>query len=157
MRNQAHRAECNAAALYVAIELSAQEWWLTMSATLGGRRWRRRVAPGDVDAVRRELGRGRSVCGVPATAPRPGLQRGLVARFLLRAAHRGSGVRRLPARTEAGDEHARTTQEIALPGDATAPSPRALRGEGSLRRRILSRSFYVVDISLAHRSRTSVT
>lgn len=68
MSSQTHRAECNAV-LYVAIELSTREWWLTMSREIGGRRWRRRVTPGDPEALRRELVRGRTVCGLPATAP----------------------------------------------------------------------------------------
>jgi transposase len=69
MSSATHRAECNAAAVYVAIELSTREWWLTMSGAMGGRRWRRRVAPGDVVGLRRELARGRRECGVAPMAP----------------------------------------------------------------------------------------
>jgi transposase len=70
MRSLTHRDEqCNPPALYVAVELSTREWWLTMTATVGGRRWRRRVTPGDVAGLQRELTQGRRACGLDATAP----------------------------------------------------------------------------------------
>lgn len=42
-----HPAESTAAVLYVALELGATEWQLTVSASVDGRRHRARMAPGD--------------------------------------------------------------------------------------------------------------
>ena len=38
MTSTTHRSECSAAALYVALELSAAEWGMTMGTTPGGGR-----------------------------------------------------------------------------------------------------------------------
>lgn len=45
MRNTTHRHEFTASALYVACELGAKEWLLTMSAAPDGRRQRARIQP----------------------------------------------------------------------------------------------------------------
>ena len=68
MTSTTHRPECTAA-LYMAVELSAREWWLTMAATPGGARHRARVAPGDLGAVTRAVAAAQRRCGLPATAP----------------------------------------------------------------------------------------
>lgn len=69
MTNPAHRAQSTAAALYVAIELSAKEWLLTMSTAAAARRQRVRVRPGDVPAVQRALTEGKQRAGLAADAP----------------------------------------------------------------------------------------
>ncbi len=69
MTRTAHRGESTAAALYVAIELSATEWLLTMSTTAAAKRQRIRVRPGDVAAVRRALAEGGARAGLAADAP----------------------------------------------------------------------------------------
>jgi transposase len=55
--------------LYVGIELSAREWWLTMSTGPAARRQRVRVRPGDRAAVLAALAQAKARCGVPDTAP----------------------------------------------------------------------------------------
>jgi transposase len=46
-----HRPECTAGALYVALELASKEWLLTMSIDAGATRQRKRVRPGDREAL----------------------------------------------------------------------------------------------------------
>ena len=55
MSSTTHQAECSAGPLCVAIELSATEWLLTMSATGEDRRQRARLAPGDREGWRRAV------------------------------------------------------------------------------------------------------
>jgi transposase len=55
MTSTTHRQESTAAALYVALELSTKEWWLTMSAAPDGRRQRARIRPGDREALTRAV------------------------------------------------------------------------------------------------------
>ena len=69
MTSPAHRDESTAAVLYVAIELSATEWLLTMSSGPQAARQRLRVRPGDVPAVTRALADGKCRAGLPAAAP----------------------------------------------------------------------------------------
>lgn len=67
--NTTHRAESSAAALYVAIELSAKEWLLTMSPAPDAPRQRVRVRAGDreaiVEAQRRAKARFMLAAGAP--------------------------------------------------------------------------------------------
>lgn len=70
MPDTTHPAECTPApALYVALELSAQEWLLTMSTGPAGRRQRARVAPGDSAAFARAVAAAKARLGVAAAAP----------------------------------------------------------------------------------------
>jgi transposase len=55
--------------LYVACELSAKEWLLTMSTAPDGRRERARVRPGDREAVQRVVAAAKARGGVAADAP----------------------------------------------------------------------------------------
>ena len=55
MTSTTHRHESTAAALYVACELSAKEWLLTMSIGAGAKRQRTRVRPGDREALLQAL------------------------------------------------------------------------------------------------------
>jgi transposase len=55
--------------LYVAIELSATEWLLTLSTAPAARRQRARLRPGDVGALTRALVEGRRRAGLAADAP----------------------------------------------------------------------------------------
>ena len=64
-----HRAESTAAALYVAVELSAKEWLLTMSAGASGRRQRVRVRPGDRGGLARAIVAVKTRLGVRGEAP----------------------------------------------------------------------------------------
>lgn len=64
-----HRAESTAAAWYVALELSAKEWLLTMSTGPDGRRQRARVRPGDRAGFERAMTTAQSRLGVAAAAP----------------------------------------------------------------------------------------
>jgi transposase len=64
-----HRPESSAAALYVACELSAKEWLLTMSPAPEGRRQRARIRPGDREAFDRALTSATARCGLAADAP----------------------------------------------------------------------------------------
>lgn len=66
MCSTTHRAECTAAALYVAIELSTREWLLTMSVGPEAQRYRVRVQPGDRAALEDALGRGQARFGLAA-------------------------------------------------------------------------------------------
>src|SRR5512138_433509 len=69
MRDTTHRSESIVAALYVAVELSATEWLLTMSTELGGRRQRARVQPGDRAAFERAIATAQRRLGVAAGTP----------------------------------------------------------------------------------------
>lgn len=69
MASTTHQAECTAAALYVAVELSTKEWLLTMTGGPEAPRYRVRVRPGDQAAVTRALAETKARCGLPATAP----------------------------------------------------------------------------------------
>jgi len=69
MTNPAHRPESSAAALYVAIELSAKEWWLTMSPAPDARRQRVRVRAGDRAALERALTEAKRRAGLGPEAP----------------------------------------------------------------------------------------
>lgn len=66
MCSTTHRAECTAAALYVAIELSTREWLLTMSVGPEATRYRVRVRPGDRAALEEGLRRGHARFGLGA-------------------------------------------------------------------------------------------
>jgi transposase len=69
MTNTTHQAECSAAALFVGIELSATEWWLTMSTAPGAARRRVRVTPGHRAMVLEALAAAKQRWGLPPTAP----------------------------------------------------------------------------------------
>ena len=69
MTSTTHRPESTAAALYVALELSATEWLLTMSTGPDGRRQRARVCPGDRAAFARAIATAQTRLGVGAAAP----------------------------------------------------------------------------------------
>ncbi|OFW16643.1 MAG: hypothetical protein A3H29_13490, partial [Acidobacteria bacterium RIFCSPLOWO2_02_FULL_67_21] len=69
MMSTTHQAECTAAALYVAVELSTKEWLLTMSPGPEAKRYRVRVRPGDQAAVVRGLAETKARCGLAPTAP----------------------------------------------------------------------------------------
>src|SRR4029450_11419252 len=69
MCNTTHRSESTAAAWYVALELSTEEWLLTMSAAPDGRRERARLRPGDREAFARGLARAKARVGLAPDAP----------------------------------------------------------------------------------------
>lgn len=69
MISTTHRAESTASALYVAFELSAKEWWLTMGTRPGGRTVRRRVPVGDRTALMTALTKAKVTLGVSPDAP----------------------------------------------------------------------------------------
>ena len=69
MNSTAHRYESTAAALYVAVELSAKEWLLTMSPAPDARRQRVRVRPGDMAAIQQALTAGKRRAGLAVEAP----------------------------------------------------------------------------------------
>ena len=68
MTSTTHRHESTAAALYVAVELSAKEWLLTMSVAPDAKRQRARVRPGDREGLERILGTAKARFGVAPTA-----------------------------------------------------------------------------------------
>jgi transposase len=68
MTSTTHRPESSAAALYVALELSATEWGLTMGATPGGRTVHRRVGVGDGAALTAAWRAAAAILGLPAGA-----------------------------------------------------------------------------------------
>ena len=68
MSDTTHRPESTAAALYVAVELSATEWLLTMSTRPDGRRQRARVPPGDREALARAIAQATTRFGLPRPA-----------------------------------------------------------------------------------------
>lgn len=69
MTSTTHRSECSAAALYVALELSAAEWGMTMGTTPGGRTVHRRVGVGDGAALMAAIRAAATTLAVPAGAP----------------------------------------------------------------------------------------
>jgi transposase len=69
MSDTTHRQKSSAAALYVAVELSAREWLLTMSAGPDGRRHRVRIGPGDRAAFERAVATTTTRLGVGGDAP----------------------------------------------------------------------------------------
>lgn len=68
MTSTTHRPESIAAALYVAVELSAKEWLLTMSTGPDGRRQRARLPPGDRGAFERATGMAKRRFGLSSEA-----------------------------------------------------------------------------------------
>ena len=69
MTNTTHQAKSTAAALYVACELSANEWLLTMSRATDAPRRRARVRPGDRMAVERVVAETKRRMGLAGDAP----------------------------------------------------------------------------------------
>jgi transposase len=69
MTSTTHRQESTAAALYVAVELSATEWLLTMSTGPDGRRQRARLRPGDRAGFERTIATAKTRFGVGSDAP----------------------------------------------------------------------------------------
>ncbi len=63
-----HQPE-STAVLYIAFELSAAEWLVTLSAAPGGPRQRRRLRPGDTAALARLVSAAKARFGLAATAP----------------------------------------------------------------------------------------
>ena len=68
MTNTTHRHESTALVLYMACELSAKEWLLTMSIATDAKRQRARVRPGDQDAFERVLTTAKARFGLPPDA-----------------------------------------------------------------------------------------
>jgi transposase len=68
MTSTTHRHESSAAALYVAVELSAKEWLLTMSTGPDRRRERARLQPGDREALTRAIVRAKTRVGLASDA-----------------------------------------------------------------------------------------
>jgi transposase len=68
MSDTTHRHESTAAALYVAVELSAKEWLLTMSTGPDRRRERARLQPGDREALTRAIVRAKTRVGLASDA-----------------------------------------------------------------------------------------
>lgn len=69
MSNLTHRPESTARALYIAIELSTNDWLLTMSTGPEGKRRRARVRPGDGATLAGILVQGKQREGLDADAP----------------------------------------------------------------------------------------
>ena len=69
MTTTAHRQESTAAGFYVAVEVSAKAWLLTMSVAPGGARRRGRIRPGDRAGWARVVGDATAQLGVPAGVP----------------------------------------------------------------------------------------
>ena len=70
MTSPAYPVECNGSAcVYVALELSAREWLLTMSPGPGASPLRARVAPGDGAGLTQAFGEARARFGLAADAP----------------------------------------------------------------------------------------
>jgi len=68
MTSTTHQAECTAATLYVACELGAKEWLLTMSVGPGAPRQRARVRPGDRAGLVRALTQAKARLGLAIDA-----------------------------------------------------------------------------------------
>lgn len=68
MTSTTHRHESTAAALYVAVELSAKEWLLTMSTGPDQRRARARLQPGDQGAFTRAIALAKTRFGLASDA-----------------------------------------------------------------------------------------
>ena len=69
MSSTTHQAQSTAAVLYVAFELSAKEWLLTMSVAPHAKRQRARVRPGDRAGMERAVAEAQRRLGLPADAP----------------------------------------------------------------------------------------
>lgn len=69
MTNQTQQRESTAVCLYVALELSAQDWLLTITTALSARRLRVRVAPSAWRTLPEVLERAKRQLGVPVTTP----------------------------------------------------------------------------------------
>ena len=69
MTSTTHPVESTPATLYVALELSTKEWWLTMSPTPRARPRRVRVRVGDREGLTRALDAARRHFGLAADAP----------------------------------------------------------------------------------------
>ena len=69
MISTTHHAESSAPALYVALELSTKEWWLTMSISPQASARRRRIAVGDQAALAQTIAAGKAAFQVPEHAP----------------------------------------------------------------------------------------
>jgi transposase len=69
MTSTTHPEQCSAEALYVALELSAQEWLLTMATGPASRRQRARVGAGDRAAYARAVAAAKQRLGVRGEAP----------------------------------------------------------------------------------------
>jgi transposase len=68
MTSTTHLEQSSAAALYVAVELSTEEWLLTMATAPGGRRQRARIGAGDRAAYERVVAGAKQRLGVPRGA-----------------------------------------------------------------------------------------
>jgi transposase len=66
MTSTTHQAESSAAALYVAFELSASEWEVTLGTTPGGRTVHRRIGVGDRAALTAAVQAAATTFGLPA-------------------------------------------------------------------------------------------
>lgn len=69
MTSPTHHAESNAPALYVALELSTKEWWLTMGAGPSGKSVRRRIAVGDQAAFTQAIATAKNIVHLSSDAP----------------------------------------------------------------------------------------
>jgi transposase len=69
MTSTTHQPESTVAALYVALELSTKEWWLTMSVGPNVKRHRVRVAVGDRGGLARALAAAKARFGLWVDAP----------------------------------------------------------------------------------------
>ncbi len=69
MTSTTHPVESTATTLYVALELSTKEWWLTMSPTPRARPRRVRVRVGDREGIGIALQAARTHFGLPGDAP----------------------------------------------------------------------------------------
>jgi transposase len=69
MANQTQQGESTAVYLYVALELSAQEWLLTITTAQSARRLRVRVAPGAWRTLSDVFARAKRQVGVPVDTP----------------------------------------------------------------------------------------
>lgn len=69
MSSPTHPVQSTAAVWYVAFELSAKEWLLTMSGAPHAKRQRARVRPGDQAGIERAVTEAKRRLGLPADAP----------------------------------------------------------------------------------------
>ena len=69
MISTTHHAESSAPTLYVALELSTKEWWLTMSVGPQAKARRRRIAVGDQAALVQAIAAGKAAFAIAADAP----------------------------------------------------------------------------------------
>lgn len=68
MTSTTHHAESNAPALYVALELSTKEWWLTMGVAPSSKTIRRRIVVGDRAALTQALATAKTTFQLSAEA-----------------------------------------------------------------------------------------